>query len=224
MQYPGGKGKSYPQLINLLPPHRVYIETHLGGGAVLRNKAPAIRSIGIDRDASLIETWRARYPNLAEFVTGDAIDVLSNFPFVGDELIYCDPPYLPETRKRARVYRYDYTKDDHVRLLSLLRTLRCRVIVSGYPSDLYQALLPEWNTRTFLSKAHDGIRTECVWFNYEAPSRLHDARYLGASFREREAIRRRLGRIKERIHALSPQERHHLSDWLVANVQAGTAS
>ena len=31
MNYPGGKGGVYQRLINLMPPHEVYIETHLGG-------------------------------------------------------------------------------------------------------------------------------------------------------------------------------------------------
>ena len=35
MRYDGGKGACYRQLINLMPPHRRYVETHLGGGAVI---------------------------------------------------------------------------------------------------------------------------------------------------------------------------------------------
>ena len=36
MTYPGGKGGNgfYQKIINLIPPHDVYIETHLGGGAI----------------------------------------------------------------------------------------------------------------------------------------------------------------------------------------------
>ena len=41
MKYLGGKGQTFQKLINLMPPHDVYIETHLGGGAVIRNKKPA---------------------------------------------------------------------------------------------------------------------------------------------------------------------------------------
>ncbi len=52
MSYPGGKGKCYQRLINLMPPHETYIESHLGGGAVLRNKRPAKANIGIDADVS----------------------------------------------------------------------------------------------------------------------------------------------------------------------------
>ena len=55
--YPGGKGTSFRHLINLMPKHDTYIETHLGGGAVMRNKKPAKRNIGIDIDSSVIQKW-----------------------------------------------------------------------------------------------------------------------------------------------------------------------
>jgi len=51
--YPGGKGGVFQRLINLMPPHEVYIETHLGGDAVMRNKRPAERNIGLERQAIL---------------------------------------------------------------------------------------------------------------------------------------------------------------------------
>jgi len=43
MRYDGGKGAMgcAQWIINQIPPHRVYIEPFLGGGAVLRLKAPA---------------------------------------------------------------------------------------------------------------------------------------------------------------------------------------
>ena len=47
MRYPGGKGKCYQHIINVLPPHPTYIETHLGGGAVLLHKKPARMSVGV---------------------------------------------------------------------------------------------------------------------------------------------------------------------------------
>ena len=60
MRYPGGKGRTFQHVINLIPPHRVYIETHLGGGAVMRHKRPSAYSIGIDADQKVIGTWSQR--------------------------------------------------------------------------------------------------------------------------------------------------------------------
>jgi len=52
MRYPGGKGGAgvYQTIINNIPPHDTYIETHLGGGNILERKRPAARSVGIDLD------------------------------------------------------------------------------------------------------------------------------------------------------------------------------
>jgi DNA adenine methylase len=214
MRYPGGKGKIFQQVINLLPPHTTYVETHLGGGAVLRHKKPSATTIGIDRDPKVISFWRRHFPDVATYVLGDALEFLSSYPLRQHDVLYCDPPYLPSTRRRSRVYRYDYQEDDHRRLLTLLLRLPCRVLISGYRSKLYCEQLADWNTHTFTAKAHDGLRHEIIWFNFQLPSRLHDPRFVGNNFRERENIRRRLARLQRRISILSPQEQQILSDWL----------
>ncbi|HEV8241380.1 MAG TPA: DNA adenine methylase, partial [Thermoanaerobaculia bacterium] len=128
MRYPGGKGKTFQHVVNLLPDHTTYIETHLGGGAVLRMKRPADRSIGIDVDPKVIAHWRHCHPGLADYRIADATRELELYPFTGHELVYADPPYMPTTRKRQRVYRYDYTEGDHARLLSVLLGMRCSVV------------------------------------------------------------------------------------------------
>jgi DNA adenine methylase len=221
MRYPGGKGKCYQHIINVFPPHSIYIETHLGGGAVLRHKKPAGTSIGVDRDAAVIQSWERLFPLLASYVEADAVDFLTSQRLGGDELVYCDPPYLPSTRRRARVYRHDYRESDHVRLLETLQKLPCRVVVSGYPSDLYDESLCGWHFKTFPAKAHDGIRQEKIWFNFDPPARLHDARHLGRDFRERQTIKRRLERLQKRVLTLSPQEQRFLSEWLDEHLQEG---
>ena len=58
--YPGGKGGAgvYQTIINMIPPHDTYIETHLGSGAIMRYKKPAFRNFGIDIDPAVIESWQ----------------------------------------------------------------------------------------------------------------------------------------------------------------------
>jgi site-specific DNA-adenine methylase len=218
VRYPGGKGKCFQQIINLLPPHQVYIEPFLGGGAVLRNKLPAERSIGIDRDSAVIENWRRNFPELADYRIGDAFEFFRSQTWTGGELVYCDPPYLPSSRKRSSVYRHDLSESDHIRLVELLVTLPCQIVLSGYRSALYDKLLRGWGYLEFSAKAQDGIRVECVWFNYEAPKKLHDGRYIGSTFRERQNVQRRLGRLQNRIHKISKNEQHILADWLCAQL------
>jgi DNA adenine methylase len=213
MHYPGGKGKTYQHIINLMPRHDVYIETHLGGGSVMRKKKPAAVNIGVERDAAVLASWRQMgVPNL-ELVHGRAEDFLSAYPFKGDEVVYADPPYLPELRRRPKLYRCEYTTQDHVALLKILVQLPCKVLVSGYPSALYDRMLPAWNQWRFLSKTQVDVREEVVWFNFEVPPQLHDSQYLGDTFRDRQSTKRRMDRLKSKVLAMEPRERAAFGTW-----------
>ena len=108
-------------LIALMPPHSVYIETHLGGGAIMRRKPAALRNIGIDLDGRALAAFECDYP--VELVRGCAHEYLVRYPFDGTELVYSDPPYLQCARKSGRRYRYDYEEADHEALLALLGSL-----------------------------------------------------------------------------------------------------
>ena len=90
----------WQSLIAMMPPHDVYIESHLGGGAIMQRKPPALRNIGIDLDGRVIESFRCDYP--VELVHGCAHRLLAGFPFRGRELVYADPPYLHEVRRGAQ--------------------------------------------------------------------------------------------------------------------------
>ena len=99
MGYFGSKATSglCQPLIAMMPPHAAYIETHLGGGAIMKRKPPALRNIGIDRDARALDAFECDYP--VELVHGCAHRFLAEFTFEGTELLYCDPPYLRRTRQ-----------------------------------------------------------------------------------------------------------------------------
>lgn len=217
MRYPGGKGKCYQHLINLMPPHETYIEAFLGGGAVLRHKRPAAQNIGIELDSRMVKRWKALQLQGVDVVEADAFTFLASFPFKGDEFVYLDPPYVASTRRRARVYRHDFSDADHERLLRLALTLPCRVMISGYASLAYDEALTGWRRFTFPAKAHDGVREECVWINYPPPSVLHDARYCGSTFRERQTIKRRRERLRNKIAQLPAIERAELLAWMQDN-------
>jgi site-specific DNA-adenine methylase len=224
MRYAGGKGTSYPHLINLMPPHRRYIETHLGGGAVMRSKRPAAEQIGIDLDPKVVAHWKNRWPSLCEVIQADAVDALNRCEVDAETLVYADPPYHPDTRRRARVYRCDYSTRDHERLLDCLTGLPCKVLLSGYPSPLYEERLRGWSIHRFWAKTHVDMREEWVWFNYPKPSVLHDDRLLGRGFRERELIRRRQARLRRRIDDLSIEEQASLHGWLAKKLTPEVAA
>lgn len=190
-----------------MPPHKIYIETHLGGGAVLRNKKAAIRSVGIDIDARVIalaSTWNI--PNLT-LHRDDAAKFLRKYRFSGEELIYADPPYVSATKARRRYYRFEYTDDDHAHLLHTLSNIDCRVLISGYACELYNDTLQGWNKKELVNVTRGGKRTETVWANYNFSDELQDYSCVGSSFRERERIKRKAARWVRRLRSMPSLER-----------------
>jgi hypothetical protein len=180
----------------------------------MRHKKPAERNIGVEIDPVAIKMWEGQPANPAlEIQQGDAISFFTEFEFQGGELVYSDPPYLARTRRQERVYTYDYNDADHMRLISVLKQLPCYVMLSGYDNELYNTMLPEWRKVTFNAKTHTDVREECVWLNFPEPEMLHDSRYLGSTYRERQTIQRRQMRIRSRIDGMPPIERNELLRW-----------
>jgi DNA adenine methylase len=241
MAYPGGKAGDgvYQRIISLMPPHEVYIEPFLGGGAIMRMKRPAPLNIGIDLDEEVIRQWQASLArpdddstcSIAEdnegsrcrFHTGDGLSFLESYPFRGREFVYCDPPYLLSTRT-GKQYRFEMTDAQHKALLAIITALPCMVMISGYWSALYADALRSWSTTHFQAMTRGGrVATEWLWYNYPDPLALHDYRYLGDTFRERERIKRKRKRWVNRLQSMPILERQALlaaigEAWPVAGI------
>lgn len=214
MSYPGGKGASgvVQTIINQQPPHDVYIEAFLGGGAVAKAKKPASINIGIDLDSSSLANFSGAGSGRFELLQCSAMDFLLDMSlsksWTGKELVYCDPPYLMETRRNwSKMYRCEMDDNAHARLLQTIATLPCMVQISGYESRMYAAHLKDWRMVTYQASTRHGMRTECLWMNYPEPDVLHDFRYLGGDFRERERVRRKARRWVNRLAELPRLER-----------------
>jgi len=194
-------------IIAMMPPHATYIETHLGGGAIMKRKAPSLRSIGIDLDPKPLSEFECPYP--VELVNGCAHKFLKTFPFTGtEELVYCDPPYLLRTRTSPDRYRYrfEYSDEDHLALLEILQGLPCKVMLSGYPSELYDTTLKNWNSSEIQVMNQAGVRTEKIWFNFEI-DRYHWSSYAGKNYTHRQEIRRKAAGWAKKYREMPRYER-----------------
>ncbi len=206
MSYFGSKATSglCQPIIAMMPPHETYIETHLGGGAIMKRKPPARHNIGIDLDRRVLGRFQCEYP--VELINGCAHRFLAEYDYQGRELVYSDPPYLRCTRTSGRKYRFDYEERDHINLLALLKTLPCQVMISGYPSALYDELLGGWRTLELQVMNQAGVRTEKLWFNF-ALDRVHWASYAGKNFTDRQRIKRKAANWARRYQDLPQPER-----------------
>ena len=228
--YPGGKNAVYQKIINLIPPHRVYIEPFLGSGAIARCKRAASINILIDIDPQAGQAVHIAQNGDTDhkwrFVNTDALAWLKNYQFQGDEFVYTDPPYLMSTRRQYRqLYRYELGEEhQHRELLKIITRLPCAVMISSYWSELYEQALDGWYTSTFEAVTRGGsLATEWLWMNYPPPITLHDYRYLGDNFREREKIKRRTNRWIARLEKMSVLERQAMLAAL-DTIKSGDAS
>jgi hypothetical protein len=215
IHYPGGKAGDgvYQTIINQIPPHDLYIEPFAGGFAIGRHKRPAVSSIAIDADGRACETLRGLgLPGLT-VIHGDAISLLrDSVARTGKQstFVYADPPYLRSVRSdKSRIYAHEFWTDvQHRELLNLLKSLGCMVMISGYWSELYAQELSSWRTVSFNSVVRSGaVRREWLWMNYPEPVALHDYAFMGDNYRERERIKRKMVRWRERLRKMDVLER-----------------
>jgi len=161
----------------------------------------------------------------------DALHWLSDADVSSDTLIYLDPPYLMNTRSSQRaLYRHECTDEQHSELLRIIRRLPCMVMISGYWSRMYADALKDWRTVTFQACTRGGrMATEWVWLNFAEPLELHDYRYLGTDYRERERIKRKQLRWRGRLERMNSLERYAILSTiedlrsLASSEMAGTA-
>jgi hypothetical protein len=160
----------------------------------------------------------------------DFLQEFKRFSYPGAALIYCDPPYMRETCKSRCRYKYDLSDADHRRLLRVLQDLNAlpdppMLMISGYDSPLYREMLPSvpyripggsvfrngWHHTEFQAMTRGGKQaTEHLWFNFPPPVELHDYRYQGRNWRDRERMKRRQATWTNRLKKMAPYEREAL--------------
>jgi DNA adenine methylase len=102
-----------------------------------------------------------------------AIDVIRKFDHQ-EALIYCDPPYVHSTRSKGSTDTYfgEMSDAEHMELAEVLKACKSKVVLSGYPSKLYEGLYKGWRTVEFDIANHaaggkkKGREIETLWINY----------------------------------------------------------
>jgi DNA adenine methylase len=108
-----------------------------------------------------------------EIVNRPALDVIRTWDST-DSLFYCDPPYVHSTRHESSrdVYGVEMTEKEHRELASVLRNCKGKVVLSGYPSDLYNDLYHDWKTIVYDIANHaaggrsKARKHETIWMNW----------------------------------------------------------
>lgn len=104
-----------------------------------------------------------------------ALELIAQYGQHDDCLIYADPPYHGSVRASySREYSEEMLTDEqHRELAAALLEARATVVLSGYPSPLYDELYVGWHRREIPvfngNGTGDRSRTEALWSNRPFP-------------------------------------------------------
>lgn len=128
-----------------------------------------------------------------------------------ETLIYCDPPYPRSVRSAgASIYQFEMLEEkEHSDLCDLLLTIPAKIMLSGYDNDLYNSKLKGWRKFEIPTTTRGGKPAiETVWLNFPEPFELHDYRFLGTDFHDRDRIKRKAGRWIANLEGMPATERY----------------
>lgn len=102
-----------------------------------------------------------------------AIDVIETWDSI-NTLFYCDPPYVHSTRHSSSraIYGKEMSEKEHAELAATLNRCKGKIIVSGYPSQLYEKLFNKWRRIAIdipnhaSGSASKEIKSEVIWLNW----------------------------------------------------------
>lgn len=97
-----------------------------------------------------------------------AIEVIQRYD-TAHTVFYVDPPYVHSSRGDAAAYKYEMIDKDHEHLAKVLNSVRARVVLSGYRTDLYDRLYQKWRRVDAAERICHSVRTprqESAWLNF----------------------------------------------------------
>ena len=161
---------------------RTIIRAQMGFGSAGATKGITGFRIDTKRQYGTAQSLWADYPEHLGFIgqrlSGVLIENRPAIQVIKDHdapttLHYVDPPYVHDTRysgaKTGRIYRHEMNDKDHLDLLSNLLELEGMVMLSGYPSELYDDVLKDWKRVDTKARISSGrgtdTRIECLWIN-----------------------------------------------------------
>lgn len=179
---------------NIDAAHKTIVRSFMGHGSdsATRSCRTGFRAKCHSRALPSIEwaKWPDAIPAFTNRLRGvviehrDALEVIQRYDTEGT-LIYADPPYVFSTRtgiqgrqKSTQGYRHEMIDDEHRKLAEVLHAAKAMVVLSGYPSELYDNdLYADWERYERRHVADGGLfRTEVVWINQACSDALSVSR------------------------------------------------
>lgn len=164
---------------------RLYVRAWQGMGSSLRPSRTGWRYERIrSRRSSLSHQWTqvGHLREIADRMNGvqiecdEALAVIQRYD-APSTAFYVDPPYVHGTRCRDKDYNHELTDAQHAELAAQLHHVQGMVLISGYPSALYEDLYGDWRHADRVARVIDGQeRVERLWISPHAERRTRQGR------------------------------------------------
>lgn len=170
---------------------RTLTRSGLGHGAMHMNRT-GFRGVSASKkkySQGEWESWKTQLDNFHNRLKGVVVENIDAITLIlkndrPDTLLYVDPPYTKSSiayHDKSKYYKHELTDDAHVQLASVLRAFSGMVIISGYDSEIYRDLYPDWQTNEVKAFAQGNVhgktaRVERIWMNQRCVDKLIEKR------------------------------------------------
>ena len=121
---------------------------------------------------SMLDAWRWRLMR-AQIDNRDALEVIRYWD-CEDAVIYCDPPYVLDTRASSGDYKHEASDDHHKQLVETLLACKGAVVLSGYDHPIYQPLADAgWDVTRINTACHAAGRVRGSELRGEGAAKQH---------------------------------------------------
>ena len=169
---------------NIEQARRTVVRSFMGFGASAITRSPSGFRPNTKGSAVPARSWRT-YPDSLDFIIERLQGVvIENRPATDiilqhdspETLHYVDPPYVFSTRgakskkgnSPKHQYSHEMSDEQHIEFACFLKTLKGKVILSGYNCPLYEQIFNDWLRIDKDVKADGNAqRTESLWLNFD---------------------------------------------------------
>lgn len=219
--YNGGKNGNgtFQTIINQIPKCDIFVEAFGGSLGITTNlQLPGLAVVN-DLNPAVVVKYNYLSCTKGIVVRNDCYrSIIKEFDVLKNVVFYLDPPYMFSTRRsKKRIYgNFEWSDEQHEKFLELAVTVKNNCLISHYPCELYDTRLANWRKIYFKSATRQGMRTECIYMNFDEPSELQDYRYLGHDKTKRQQLKRIVQRQIAKFERMTAQERNAIMTALVA--------
>lgn len=226
--YPGNKNVPglIQKIVNEIPACSTVMELFAGSAGLTRflinSNLSKTHIILLEKDRELLDKTFNDIVITNEFKNGSCdigrvyadafkfLKVMESDQYPDRTFVFCDPPYMLHTRANKKLYKHEFTDQDHVRFLDLVLKLKCNVMIIHPICELYESKLASFRKVQIKVRYRQKTATECLYMNYPPPEKKLILETTGKDCWDRQRIKRKGDRTVKKLLSLPTDEKNYI--------------